>query len=243
MIFNLNKSTFGRNSFLWTGAEAISWADSGDDWMMAIPASGLLSILTGIPRADVCIVAAGKPGENGIVNGERAGQGGNGGGIVEFTDISLSAGVYNITVGTSGQNSIVRKPDGTIWTAASGQGAAGGSPGAGGSLAWNDPDTLLNPGWLYGAGGGHGAKHERSESRTVSYAGGSVGAASADQYAGHGGGIGTNQEDHQEGWAGVAGTGQGGGGGRYYYNGDYYGFDGGAGGSGIILIRKHKEAT
>ena len=249
MIFNLNKSHFGENKWIWTGSEPVQWAESGDDWMLALPVSGKFTILAGIPLADICIVAGGMPGDDGLMGHDPSSKGGNGGGIYEQTGISIPAGEYNITVGGSGQNSVVAGPTAT-WTAVSGAGSFGGGQpgsssqtGADGVLAWNDIDTLLNPGWLYGAGGGKGDFEGRYDSNG-SKPGGSVGDAPHDAKSGHGGEDSDATGYQLQGYSGAANTGQGGGGGHYvWYNGNDYTWNGGAGGSGIILIRKHKEVT
>ena len=243
MIFNLKRSVFGGASWHFDGAEQPAWASQGSDWMMAIGVSGTLTLFAPILHGDLCLVAGGKPGHYGVSGSSPDGVGGAGGQVLSLTDVSLPAGVYTVTVGVSDSDTTLIGPNGLTWTAVSGQGKAGGRPGGDGEYAWSDPDTLLNTGWRYGAGGGHGASHNAAEARVASGAGGSVGTASSDQYAGHGGGIGTNAETHQQGWPGVDGTGQGGGGGRHWYNNGYQGVAGGSGGSGIVLIRKHKEVA
>lgn len=244
MIFNLKRPGFGEGAYMFDGSEQPAWASEGADWMMSIPVSGTLTIFAPILHADLLLVAGGKPGAAGAA--DTGGNGGNGGGLLSLTDVSLPAGIYTVTIGGSGEDTVLVGPNGETWTAVSGQGKAGaakGQTGTAGDYAWNDPDTLLNAGWRYGASGGHGATHNAGEARTNSTAGGSVGTASTDPYAGHGGGIEAYAETHPVGWDGAPRTGQGGGGGRGWYNQWAHGADGGAGGSGNFLLRNHKEAA
>lgn len=244
MIFNLKRPGFGEGAYMFDGSEQPAWASEGADWMMSIPVSGTLTIFAPILHADLLLVAGGQPGQAG--SAANGGQGGNGGGLLSLTDVSLPAGVYTVTIGGSGEDTVLVGPNGETWTAISGQGKAGGGrgqTGTAGDYAWGDSDTLLNTGWRYGSGGGHGATHNASESRTNSTVGGSVGDASDDPYAGHGGGIEAYAETHPKGWPGAPRTGQGGGGGRGWYNQGEQGETGGAGGSGNFLLRNHKEAA
>ena len=233
MIFNLNRAQFGASSYSWDGADPVEWAHAGSDWMMALPISGNLTLLVGIPRADICVVAGGSPG----ADGGSGLAGGAGGQALSFTDVSLPAGIYVATVGESGQDTTLLAPDGRSWEAESGEGSAGGRPGSDGVLAWGDPDTLLRAGWLYGPGGGSGSILDYQYVETPAALAGSVGAASDDTSYGKGG-------EHGVGHAGLDGTGQGGGGGSRVWNGTrYVDYTGGAGGVGCILIRKHVEVA
>lgn len=247
MVFNLKRPAFGRGTWNFvpsSGETQPEWDAEGMDWMMAIPVSGTLTLSAGIPHADLCLVAAGKPGNPG--DGDRGSAGGNGGEVISLTDIALPAGTYTVTVGASGQDTVLTAPDGRSWTARSGYGepgggqaASSGSAGSDGSLAWNDAATRLRSGWLYGASGGVGFVLDYRYARYQAYPGGSVGSASTDENAGHGG-----IEEHPNGYAGAAGSGQGGGGGARIWNGSYYdNYDGGAGGFGSVLLRAHKEAA
>lgn len=235
MIFNLKRPGFGAGSFTFDGTEQPAWASEGAAWMMAVPVSGTLTLAVGIPHADLCLVAAGKPGKDGSLGQE----GGAGGELVSIADVALPAGAFTVTVGESGQDTTLLAPDGRSWTARSGYGSAAGRPGADGVLAWDDADTLLNAGWLYGAGGGYGSVTDYQYQDTAASPGGSVGEASSDTTNGHGG-----PPAHPVGYPGLKNTGQGGGGGRRGWTGSGYSdAAGGAGGSGILLIRSHKEVT
>ena len=242
MLFNFSRGDFTEHSIGYTGE--FEFSKVGRDWMAVFKSSGTLTLRRSITSADLCLVAAGMPGKAGVVNSSPNGVGGDGGGKVEATEVTLPAGTYTVTVGVSGQDTVVEAPDGRSWTAVSGDGKTGGRGNdRDGVLAWGDENTLLNAGWLYCAGGGSGATHVPGDARQASAPGGSVGAASEDTMVGHGGGIGTNAEEHQQGWDGCAGTGQGGGGGRYWNNQGWQGRDGGAGGSGAFLLRSHKEVA
>ena len=241
MIFNLRRPAFGRGSWSFvpaSGAEQPEWDAEGMDWMMAVPVSGTLTLAMSVFHADICLIAAGQPGTD---DGTRIG--GNGGGMITATDITLPAGVYNVTVGVSGSDTVLTAPDGRSWTARSGEGAAGGTyghpNGYPGQLAWNDAHTLLRPGWLYGPGGGYGHNRDSYEVDHPGGAGGDLGTAPADEHAGDGG----IYPGHLDGYPGCPGTGQGGGGGARFYDGSFTNYDGGAGGSGSVLLRAHKEVS
>ncbi len=242
MIFNLKRPAFGRSSWSFvpaSGAAQPEWAAEGLDWMMALPCSGTLTLTMSVFHADICLVAAGKPGTS---DGTRVG--GNGGGMITATDITLPAGVYTVTVGVSGSDTVLTAPDGRSWTARSGEGAAGGTygtpKGGDGQLAWNDADTLLRTGWRYGPGGGYGFHRNAYSQDTPGGEGGDIGTAPADENAG----AGASGLAHPAGYPGCPGTGQGGGGGSRIYNGSSFDDgDGGLGGSGAVLIRYHKEVS
>lgn len=240
MLFNLNRGVFTEKSYQYPGES--EFRRSGAEYMFALKTSSasgsVFRLLKSIPQADICLVAAGKPGDSGSTI-----KGGAGGEIITVTDVLLPAGDYTVIVGENGQNTSIVAPDGRIWTARSGYGSAGGDgatkDGSPGALAWNDQNTLLYAGWLFGAGGGRGYRLANTYAEYEAGSAGSVGTASSSTTIGHGGTTG-----HFTGYAGLANAGQGGGGGARVFNGSYYDdYDGGAGGSGIILIRKHKEAT
>lgn len=245
MLFNLNRGVFTNRSYEYPGQS--DFRRSGSDYMFALLTSessgSTFRLLKSIANADLCLVAGGQPGYEGDWQTQTGGAGGNGGEIVNVTCVYLPAGDYIVTVGESGENTVLVAPDGRTWTARSGYGSSGGTgngrPGDPGAFAWGDANTTLYAGWKLGAGGGHGYVYSNQYQKIDAAPGGSVGAASEATTNGHGG---TNA--HQIGYAGLTNVGQGGGGGARIFNGsDYYNYDGGAGGSGIILIRKHKEVT
>jgi hypothetical protein len=235
MIFNIKPPAFGAHSYDFTGDAEFGQADG--EFELILLESGTLTLSVGIPRADICLIGGGAPGSTGAHLA-----GGKGGGVLcgdTETDIALPAGVYTVTVGESGEDTVLTAPDGRSWTAESGAGSDPGRPGVAGVLAWSDPDTLLRAGWLYGPGGGHGSVLDWQYISTDAGEGGDVGEADDGEPNGHGG-----TAAHPNGYPGLAGTGQGGGGGRRGWNGSsYVDGSGGAGGSGAILIRKHKEVT
>lgn len=234
MIFNLKRPGFNRGAWNFVPASGDTppeWDTAGADWMMAIPVSGTLTLTVGIIHADLCLVAAGKPGNDD--------DGGDGGQLVNITDVTLPAGVYTVTVGVSGSDTVLTAPDGRSWTAQSGAGAAHGRPGGDGDLAWDDPDTLLRPGWIYGSGGGRGEIRDNNYTHYDFYPGGSIGTADTATTWGQGGTF-----SHMDGYPGFPGTGQAGGGRARYWNGSrYVSGTPGVGGSGSVLIRNHKEVT
>ena len=236
---------FSERSFSYTNGNYLFDSNENGDWEIAILSSGVTSnfnLLKNISSADICIVAGGAKGLTGVAGG---GPGGKGGEVITATDITLPVGIYTVTIGGSGANSVLSAPDGRVWTARSGYGKGQTwlnniKVGVDGDWAWNDKNTLLLSGWRYGAGGGYGSYVNNTTYTDIGAAGagGSVGNASDDQNNGRGGTL-----DHGEGYPGFPSTGQGGGGGRYYVEGSGYGvgFKGGNGGKGIILIRKHKN--
>lgn len=251
MIFNLRRPVFSRGAWTFTpasGAAEPEWDAQGTDWMMAIPCSGVLTIAIAIPHADLCLVAGGQSGVKGNWQTTDNCKGGSGGEVLNLSDVYLPAGDYSITLGASDQNTVLTAPDGRSWTARTGQGSPGGgrtgstgSDGVAGTPAFGDTSTLLRPGWLYGPGGGHGVLNGYSGDHVDSGAGGDLGTAPADEDAGHGGVVGD-----LAGRPGCPGTGQGGGGGGMVYNWGRSGYDeglGAAGGSGVFLMRNHKEVT
>lgn len=238
MLFNLSRGAFGKNSVKYTGE--YEWKKVGNDWMLAFWTSGTLTLQQSIAMADVCVVAGGQSGLEAELNG---GKGGKGGEVKNSTNIRLQSGVYSVVIGGSDQNSSIIGASVNIEAE-----TAGGAPGGGnghnersggeGEPPWNDPDTLLCNGWIFGSGGGRGSYVNDAGWVYTGDAGdgGSVGSASSDTTNGKGG-----TPSHPNGYNGLANTGQGGGGPRHFYNGSSTG-NPGDGGSGVILIRKHKEA-
>lgn len=252
MLFNLNAGAFTKQSYQFPGNS--DFARSGADYMIVLESSSAsgstFRLLKSIARADICLVAGGAPGKDGYYSTPQKADGGNGGEVLNITNVSLPAGDYTAIVGESGKNTVLTSPNGTTWTARSGSGADGGHAegvgdavnGRGGEFAWGDSNTLLRKGWKYGSGGGAGYVLDYNGHSHASGNGGDVGTASADESVGRGG----QSESSMNGNAGASGTGQGGGGSASVYNwgaSDYTSGTPGAGGSGAILIRKHKEAN
>lgn len=239
MLFNLNRGGFGERSFQWVGTT--EFERDGTDFMFALGAgSGTLRLLRTIVDADICLIGGGRSAGHNRRSSSGGGEvGGDGGEVVNVYNVSLPAGNYSLTVGASDQDTVLEAPDGRTWTARTGYGAYGGTGGyyanaEDGSLAFDDENTLLRPGWIYGSGGGRGLAQSGYDI-TAATSGGDIGTADAADTWGHGG-----VEGHLDGYPGFPGSGQGGGGlGRI--DGDYGSI--GLGGAGSVLIRKHKEGT
>ena len=200
-----------------------------------------------VDSVDIFIVGGGNPGGNasGNIWGDgyyaQGGNGGNGGQCRTITNFSISKNVnYSLKIGASGQSTI-----GFGYTSIAGGGSSGGTgaferqtpsaryagtAGSNGVYAFGNSTTLFSSGTRYGAGGGSGGAININQ-------GGSVGGAPGITGGGSGGTI-----SHGDGYNAVANTGSGGGGGYAKFNntGDYWAGSGGAGGSGIIIIRNHR---
>ena len=242
MLFNLNKGAFTGQSFQYSGESEFGRA--GRDYMIALKtgSGATLRLLKTIAHADLCLVAGGAPGND----GDHGSWGGNGGEVLNITNVSLPVGDYTVTIGGSGQNTVLAAPDGRTWTSRSGYGSPGGDQtgsdgvdGVDGVSPFGDANAPIKAGWLFGPGGGHGFVRDNDYRERASGNGGSVGAASSDTTNGHGA-----TEAHRNGYDGLANTGQGGGGASKIWTGSYYSAGNpGAGGSGILFIRRHKEVT
>lgn len=201
-----------------------------------------------LTNVDVFVCAGGMPGGSGTgywgnYNDceAKGGKGGNGGGTVTTTAITLQEGIrYAVRVGGSGQPSSAFGA-----TAETGTGANGGSgaysawkgsivrnydgdAGGDGTVAFGSGETLYQNGRKYGpAGGGGSARSSLNDNQQAKGAGGETG-------GGDGG-------DDSNGLPGTANTGAGGGGGsscqRLNKTEGAYNKLGGDGGSGIVIIR------
>jgi len=213
---------------------------------------------------EVLVVGGGGPGGNGLTGGSGRGGGGGGGGEVYLGSIDLS-GTMTVTVGGSGQNSVLGSRTalaggaGGNYTAAGGSGASGGGSGSEGSDA-GVGSPQFDGGHGQGAGtagaGGGGGKNEVGGPGAAGYGGYGAGyynAYSSDLvqrgslviYGSGGGGGGYNDGGPAGSGAGaggdntsaaVAGTANTGGGGG---GGGSWSSDaaGKAGGSGIVVVR------
>lgn len=229
--------------------------DGTIDWEMAIYASGTINF-SRVCNVDIFLVGGGAPGGKGYPDltdpyGERCygGAGGYGGQCKLFSNVSLTEGVdYQITIGGSGSATSAFGE-----TAESGLGSPGGSGGAAWHSGFNngtsgtDGVTAFNShprdtgmhlissqiGVLYGAGGG-GAPARSNAGVYTRYG---YGAKAGGTTGGGASGVDpTGENDRRNGLAGAAKTGAGGGGSCGDRLGEAYP-NGGAGGSGIILIR------
>lgn len=152
--------------------------------------------------------------------------GGQGGVTVNTNNSSTQEQLYAGGNGGSGGGGLM--VDGSNAAGAGGSNGSNGSkrrPGLGGLIPTND---FGEPSNTVRAGGGGG---------------GSYGTASAAP-GGSGGGNGGSQGGTTTGSPGIANYGGGGGGGAYAYSGSWYaGYPGGAGSSGIVIIRSHRDVN
>ena len=202
----------GYPGFTYTGTCVKEW-DSEWGWYLLLKTSGSLTF-TENQKVDIFICGGGKNGSG--AGNHIGGAGGNGGGRTTALGITATAGKsYAVVVGDAGKDSSAFDR-----TAASGAGSAGGAAGrdadgerwggagADGELPFGTYGTIR-----YGAGGGGGAGNGGGES-----------------YGGKTGG-GNGASGGNVGGAATANTGGGGGGGGADWK------DGGAGASGIVIIR------
>lgn len=201
---------------------------------------------------DVLLVGGGGSGGDGTVGTRPYGESGGGGGgqVLEYINTSISAGLYNVNIGGSDQNSSFAtltalagngssQPAQSCASAGgnSGSGQLGGSPNGGGSnLAAGGGGGNSAPGQsggrLDGGGsGGNGGAGTLSVITGNRYGGGGGGAGYA--YAGLGVDGGGNGGTHMSlgQFGGTPNTGGGGGGSAYEFGQRC------AGGSGICVIR------
>ena len=216
-------------------------ADGIVDWEIALLTGADATLTFGrvVDYVDVFLVGGGKPG--GSRGTDSGGTGGKGGQLVTKSGadkISVTAGTsYTFTIGGSNEDTSIFG-----FTASSGGGSNGGTGGdisesrqatAGrdGAYAFGAGESLINSGQKYGAGGGGGGYWQGNV-----HINGKAGGAT-------GGGHGADPNHTTKASAsGAANTGSGGGGAganissspaKYYSAGD--------GGSGIIIIRNHRE--
>lgn len=215
-------------------------ADGTVDWELVLKTSGILTFSRVVDKVDLFLVGGGKPGTSGAYSGSwstgyaRGGAGGTGGERVTQTNVDVQAGVaYAITVGDSNEATSALGS-----TARSGYGSSGGTgayenassmardAATAATVGATSFSVLWNTSWLFGAGGGGGAAKA-----------GNLGGSASSSGAATGGGSG-GTSSHRGGYDGAANTGSGGGGG-YAVNTQSdvdYG-TGGAGGSGVVIIR------
>lgn len=252
MIFNLPRPSFGPSSWDFDGSSLFE--PDGSGFELALLSSGTLTLRVGIPNADVYLINAGAHGSDGGRTGDiSGGSGGSGGRHVLLSNVSVPAGTYAVQIGTDGS---VETALGSLFSvpanAASQAGGVGGASGydgnvtpgagAGGLEPWADGPSLCLPGVLFGPGGGGGGSHDQ-RGVNVHDAGGAGGAGGTMDGATVSGGTGGSLSS-VNGKAATAPGGGGGGGMGYTTSGpSYHSGLGGAGASGAILIRKHKEVS
>lgn len=259
MIFNLTQPVLdSAPKFTYTGT--YEYIDDGSgNWRLKFLTSGTLTLKNKI-TVDVFLVGGG--GSGGKTNSVQYGVGGGGGGYTNTVKkVVLNPGQYTITVGAGGASTTSGSPyyqNGNAGGASSafgatanggqggqcggygqaGEGGAGGSGGGRGSHG----NGAIGAGGSDGADGGNSGgagqgttTREFGEASGELYSGGG-GTFRDSDYASSAGGAGGGGAGGRPGVAGTANTGGGGGG---------AGDDSisGAGGSGIVIIRKHKEAA
>lgn len=234
-------------SFTGTSTYKQTVADDGTvNWELALTSSGTLKFSKVVPKVDVFLVGAGEKGgtAGGNYNSCWGGTGGKGGQRVTKTGVDVAAGTnYTITIGKSsaGDTSALGQ------TATGGAGSRGGGYGRknghnryyqyedndakDGGYAFGTASTQLWPGYKYGAGGGGGSASNQYHGE-ASAGGGAPGTSG-------GGARGLATEADEKGGNATANSGSGGGGGGACCMGEYYEElgEGGAGGSGIVIIR------
>lgn len=259
--------SYGKN-FTYTGEYVIVPEGDSGDWKVKFLTSGTFTATDAL-LIDVFAVGGGSGGGTGSSSiGDTTYAGGGGGGGYTTTQKSVyleKDKSYEIVIGDGGTyatNGTVKAGDGGTTsgfniTASGGKGAIypqGGSGGSGGGGSASN-DKMGNNGAIGGSDGSNGSgmfkagtgqgstTREFGESTGDLYAGGGGGGASNWNYfsgalGGEGGGAnGSAITEGQQtpGEDALANTGGGGGG------GGYYGCNGGKGGSGILIIRNHRE--
>lgn len=203
-----------------------------------------------VDKIDIFIVGSGANGERGRSNEDYqnyaiGGKGGNGGEVKTLYNLSTVKNTNcPIYIGSAGNITSIKIGD-TTYSCTSGgrEGTTGGNgaivygnaqiasvgvDGTNGVLAFGSSNTKLRPGYRYAATGGGGGT--RNANFYVIRGPGSGGTNAGD------GGTYSNS-----GKSAKANSGAGGGGGGYDQP-SYNDYPGGAGGSGIIIIRNHRES-
>lgn len=232
--------------------------EQGVNWEIAFKASGTLKFKKNPGPIDVFLVGGGQNGDDGSlyeyggVYSAKGGKGGDGGKVRTVTGKTVSRGTtYHVVIGSAGADS-------SFWDVSSAQGTAkeggagsvtnlgsGGSSagnGTAGSYAFGASTSLINSGVKYGASGGGGGSRRKTDWAGQYYGYG------ATTGSGHGGeahdydystpGAADNGSDA------IANTGAGGGGGASVIDSskNITKGNGGAGASGIIIIRNHRSS-
>lgn len=231
--------------FIYSVENGVLFDGDDEDWEVAFLTSGTLTLAQDLENVDIFMINAGSYGSSGSDGDSSGGRGGFGGRYYTFETSSeqpiiIPAGTYEITVGISASG-VSQTKFGSLFAVPSdaprkngGRNAAGGQTGnyaalsgEPGEYAFGDANNRIYPGRRYGASGGGGGE---SGTYVSSY---HAGAAGGDTGGGHGGSSATVSAT-----AGQANTGAGGGGGFGVFG---TGYPGGAGGSGIILIRPSRS--
>ena len=238
------------------------FASSGDNWEVAFLTSNAnFHLDRALENVDIFMISAGENGGNSRTSGTSTyaeawgGDGGDGGDYISSIGTTIPFGDYNVKIGQSGDKvtsigSLFTTDPQHSPSAAHKEGGAAGhvapsystsaidrypaGNGEDGVLAWNDPNTLIYPNRIYGSssGGGNGTSLYSNAPGTSS-----VGSSGTN--------AGVSKNKNQNGEDGVANTGSAGGaaGSTVGTGSSWQTAAGGDGGSGIILIRNHVEAS
>lgn len=226
--------------------------DGTVDWELRLTSSGTLTFSRVVDAVDVFVVGGGAAGVWSINGGSNSsatgGAGGRGGACITQLKVPVKRGIsYSMTIGNggsypSGPNSLVAPGNSkAVFDSEHTYQANGGSGGAGANGAverstnsnTNAGSTTpagagvaaFGSGARYGAGGGGGGAKFTDLQAVAGCAGGATGAGRGGSY-------------NSAGLSASANTGSGGGGGGYERRGvEYIDQPGGAGASGIIIIR------
>lgn len=231
----------------------ISGALNTANWKIRFLTGGTLSFSNLYGAADgIDIFLVGGGGGGGTGNGS-----GGGGGYTTtvLNQTVLTNTNYSVTIGAGGASGGQNLAGGSsafgeLGSANGGTGGAGagssykgGNGGSGGGANFSKPSTSTSNGGSDGSDGYGNASYigtgqgtttrEFAEAGATLYAGGGAGAYGT---GGAGGGANGGDSSHTSGYDAVANTGGGGGGGK-----DGSQFPGGAGGSGIVIIRNARS--
>lgn len=266
MIFNLRNPLGKRggiiteDSFEFTGSYAFARDEESGNWELALWDSGTLTWLADPGMVDLCIVGAGQDGTDGeVVNTTvLSGKGGDGGRIYNNTRGVALDGQVAVVVGESGADSSIGS-----YTSANGPAPKQGGRGAEMHNQIASAGTVNTGGadgeWPFGEGVDNSMIPEL-KGKLLAPSGGGGHANNDLEYPGppapyhnyvftdEHGGVNTGGEtgagnggdrDHKNGYD-ATGIGAGGGGG--YSQGEvWYGYGGGKGSKGAVLLRNHRE--
>ena len=232
MIFNLTQPFISSvpvlgKDFTWSGSDGTCLVidDGGGNWRIKFLSSGVFTPLKDM-TIDAFLVGGGAGGGNGIL--ANAAPGGGSGYTTTVNSVQLTANTeYSIVVGAGGtatnnggkSTAFEATASGGRVGSGSASSAKGGNGGSGGGVGTGE-------GGIDGANGG-GVNGGTGQGTTTREFGESTG----DLYATGGGGSDSSTAEE----SGAPNTGDGGSGSRTVKAGE--------GGSGIVVIRKHKEAA
>ena len=245
----------GEDDFTFNGS-SYQFAASGGNWEIALKDSGTFQFKKDPGMVDIFLVGGGDPGTAGHMGSSQSmavgGDGGSGGECITLRGLTLGRALCSVTIGKSGANtSFVSSSIGLsaiavhgananggtgAYSTYGGGGADAGQPGNG-SLAFGESGTLIGGSTLFGAGAGGGAASRASDGAIADWSyGGTTGGGnggSASYYNGQYTNAGENGDAN-------TGSGGGGGGALVLAFGNVQHADGGAGGSGIVILRNHR---